>query len=61
MTAAYYRIKIVSILVVSDHVTLGELAQEFGVCVCTICNDITTLSYGYLIYTKPGAGRKFLS
>ncbi len=31
MTAADRRLEIISILVVSGHVTAGELAQEFGV------------------------------
>ncbi len=56
MNAAYRRMEIVSILVVSGHITAKELAQEFGVCIRTIRNDITLLSYGYPIYTKPGAG-----
>lgn len=56
MTAADRRMEIVSILVVSGHIISRELAQEFGVCIRTIHNDITVLSYGYPIYTKPGAG-----
>lgn len=56
MNAAYRRMEIVSILVVSGHVTARELAQEFGVCTRTIQHDISLLSYGYPIYTKPGAG-----
>ncbi len=56
MNAAYRRMEIVSILVVSGHITAKELAQESGVCIRTIRNDITVLSYGYPIYTKPGAG-----
>ena len=56
MTATYRRMEIVSILVVNGHVTTKELAQEFGVCMRTIRNDIIALSYGYPIYTKPGAG-----
>lgn len=55
MTAADRRMEIISILVVSGHATSRELAQEFGVCVRTICNDITALFYGYPIYTKQGA------
>lgn len=55
MTTADRRMEIVSILVVSGHVTSRDLAQEFGVCVRTIRNDILALSYGYPIYTKPGA------
>lgn len=46
MSAADRRMEIISILVVSGHVTSRELAQEFGVCVRTIRNDITALSYG---------------
>ena len=56
MNAAYRRMEIVSILVVSGHVTARELAQEFGVCTRTIQHDLSILSYGYPIYTKPGAG-----
>ena len=56
MTATYRRMEIVSILVVSGHITARELAQEFGFCMRTIRNDITLLSYGYPIYTKPWAG-----
>ena len=56
MTATYRRMEIVSILVVSGHVTARELAQEFGVSRRTILNDVVVLSYGYPIYTKPGAG-----
>jgi len=55
MSAADRRMEIISILVVSGHVTSRELAQEFGDCVRTIRNDITALSYGYPIYTKQGA------
>ena len=54
MTAADRRLEIISILVVSGHVTAGELAQEFGVTRRTILNDVSALTYGYLIYTKPG-------
>ncbi len=46
MSTADRRMEIISILVVSGHVTSRELAQEFGVCVRTIRNDITALSYG---------------
>lgn len=60
MTTADRRMEIVSILVVSGHVTSRDLAQEFGVCVRTIRNDILALSYGYPIYTKPGAVGGFL-
>ena len=56
MNAAYRRMEIVSILVVSGHVTARELAQEFGVCTRTIQHDVSILSYGYPIYTKSGAG-----
>lgn len=38
-------------------ITLRELAQEFGVCIRTIRNDITVLSYGYPIFTKLEADR----
>ncbi len=58
MTAADRRMEIISILVVNGHVTAKELAQESDVCIRTIRNDITALSYGYPIYTKPGAGGK---
>lgn len=56
MTAADRRMEIISILVVSGHVTAKELAQEFGVTRRTILRDISALSYGYSIYTKLGAG-----
>lgn len=56
MNAADRRMEIVSILVVSGHVTARELAQEFSVCMRTILNDITYIFYGYSIYTKPGVG-----
>ena len=56
MNAADRRMEIVSILVVSGHITARELAQEFGVCPHTIQHDISILSYGYPIYTKPGVG-----
>lgn len=56
MTAADRRREIISILVVSGHVTVGELAQEFGVTRHTILNDVVALTYGYPIYTKQGAG-----
>ena len=49
------RLEIISILVVSGHVTAGELAQEFGVTRRTILNDVSALTYGYLIYTKQEA------
>ena len=56
MTAADRRMEIISILVVSGHITVRELAQEFGVSRRTIHNDIVALSYSYPIYTKQGAG-----
>lgn len=56
MTTADRRMEIISILVVNGHVTAKELAQESDVCIRTIRNDITAFSYGYPIYTKPGAG-----
>ena len=56
MTAADRRLEIIRILVVSGHATAKELAQEFGVTSRTILRDISVLSYGYPIYTKPGAG-----
>ncbi len=59
MTAADRRLEIISILVVSGHVTAGELAQEFGVTRRTILNDVSALTYGYPIYTKQGARRHF--
>ena len=55
MTAADRRMEIISILVVSGHVTAGELAQEFGVTRRTILNDVSALTYGYLIYAKQEA------
>ena len=51
----HHRLEIISILVVSGHVTAGELAQEFGVTRRTILNDVSALTYGYLIYTKQEA------
>lgn len=56
MTAADRRMEIISILVVSGHATSRELAQEFGVTRRTILHDVSALSYGYPIYTKPGEG-----
>lgn len=56
MLAADRRMEIVSILVVSGHVTMRELAQEFGVSRRTIMHDISRLTYGYPIYTKQGPG-----
>ena len=55
------RMEIVSILVVSEYITSRELALEFGVCIRTVCSDITVLSYGNPIYTKPGLTEEFLS
>lgn len=59
MSVADPKMEIVSILVVSGHITSRELAQEFGVCVRMIHNDITVLSYGYPIYTKLEVGGGF--
>ena len=56
MIATDRRMGIVSILGVSGYVTSRDLAQEFGVCVRAICNDIVALTYGYPIYAKQGAG-----
>ena len=56
MTAADRRLEIISILVVSGHTTSKELAQEFGVTRRTILHDVSVLSYGYPVYTKPGEG-----
>lgn len=56
MTAADRRMEIISILVVSGHMTAGELAQELGVTRRTILNDVAALTYAYPVYTKPGAG-----
>lgn len=59
MTTADRRMEIISILVVSGHVTSRELAQEFGVTILhwvQILHDVAALSYGYPIYTKPGEG-----
>lgn len=56
MTAADHRMEIISILVVSGHITVRELAQEIGGSRSTILNDIVSLSYGYPIYTKQGVG-----
>lgn len=55
------RNEIISILTVKRHVTVTELAEEFGVTARTIENDIQALSRGYPIYTKPGvAGGIFM-
>lgn len=56
MTTADRRMEIISILVVSGHMTAGELAQELGVTRRTILNDVAALTYGYPVYTKPGVG-----
>lgn len=56
MIATDRRMGIVSILGVSGYVTSRDLAQDFGVCVRTIHNDIVVLTYGYPIYAKQGAG-----
>ncbi len=56
MTVADRRMEIISILVVSGHVTSRELAQEFDVTRRTILHDVAVLSYGYPVYTKPGEG-----
>ncbi len=61
MTAADRRLEIIRILVVSGHTTSKELAQEFGVTRRTILHDVSVLSYGYPVYTKPGEGGEFLS
>ena len=55
MTTADRRLEIISILVVSGHVTARELAQEFGVTRRIILNDVAALTYGYPIYTKQEA------
>ncbi len=56
MTATDRRMEIISIFVVSGHATTQELAQELGVSRRTIMHDVSVLSYGFLIYTKQGAG-----
>jgi len=56
MTVADRRMEVISILVVSGHATAKELAQEFGVTRRTILHDVSVLSYGYPVYTKPGEG-----
>lgn len=56
MTVADRRLEIISILGVSGHTTSRELAQEFGVTRRTILHDVSVLSYGYPVYTKPGEG-----
>lgn len=54
MNAAERRMEIISILTVRRQITAKELAEEFGVTVRTIQNDIQALSPGYPIYTKQG-------
>lgn len=56
MTAADRRMEIISILVVSGHITSRELAQELGVTRRTILHNVSALLYGDPIYTKPGEG-----
>ena len=48
MTATDRKMEIISILVVSGHVTSRELAQEFGVTRHTILHNIIALLYGTL-------------
>ena len=50
--------EIISIFVVSGHAISREQAQEFGVTRRTILHDVSVLSYGYPIYTKPENGEK---
>lgn len=50
------RAEIISILAARGHATTGELAQDLNVHRRTIMNDISHLSFGYPIYTKPGEG-----
>lgn len=54
MNAAERRMEIISILTVRRQITAKELAEEFGVTIRTIQNDIQALSPGYPIYTKQG-------
>ncbi len=56
MTTADRRMEIISILVVSGHTTSRELAQKLNVSSRTILHDVSVLSYGYPIYTKPREG-----
>lgn len=56
MTLADRRTEIISILMFRRHITERELAEELGVTRRTIGHDISVLSYGFPIYTKPGAG-----
>lgn len=62
MNAAERRMEIIGILTVRRQITAKELAEEFGVTVRTIQNDIQALSPGYPIYTKQGGdGGIFMS
>ena len=54
MNAAERRMEIISILTARRQTTAKELAEEFGVTVRTIHNDIQALSPGYPIYTRQG-------
>lgn len=54
MNAADRRIEIISVLIARRRVTAKELADEFGVTVRTIQNDVQALSLGFPIYTKQG-------
>lgn len=54
MNTADRRMEIISILMVRHHTTARELAEELGVSIRTIQNDIRALSYSYPIYTKQG-------
>ena len=56
MNLAHWRMEIISILSVKGHVTMRELAWEFGVDRRTIMNDVIALSFDYPVYTKPGEG-----
>ena len=54
MNTADRRNEFVGILSVRRRTTAKELADEFGVTVRTIQNDIQALSLGFPIYTKQG-------
>ena len=56
MSTADCRMEIVNILVVSGYVTSRDLAQELGICVRAIRNDIVGPSNDYPIYTKKRVG-----
>lgn len=56
MDTAHRRKEIISILSARRHTTSRELAEEFGVSIRTIQNDILLLSLDYPIYTKQGEG-----